>query len=235
MTAKDVKITPVGFISYPHLDQPKVNEKGDPRYMVDILFDKDTDLSKLEQEIEKAYLEKFSLKRLPSTFKSPIKDMHFKYEDAMQDLKDFPDDEKIKKNAERCKIYKNRKKVSLQCKAEHKPRFFDMADGVSKEVITPADIKEIFYPGAKCMAQYKVFAYEYKEKDAKSGQKGVSIWFAINAVVARKELGERWISSGADKQEDVFAAMGIDLEDLGGGEEVAKSEEEIAVETMLEG
>lgn len=67
-------ITPVGKASFPSLFKAKLNDlSGKAEYSVDILFDKKTDLSKLNEAVKKAVQKKWQGSP-PKILKHPIKD-----------------------------------------------------------------------------------------------------------------------------------------------------------------
>jgi len=130
-------ITPVGQASYPRLFQPQLNEdNGKYYYAVDILFDKQTDLSLLKSAIDKVAKDKWGDK-IPA-FNHP----NFKDGDL-----------KRKKNGDKVPAYLG--KIYITVKNTHKP---GVVDAQAQPILSEQEI----YGGCFIRASFSPFAYDHK-------------------------------------------------------------------------
>lgn len=89
-TSSTQVVTPKGQFSYPCLFNPRANnlsKDGKKYYSIDILFDKTTDLKKVQEAIDAAMQKKFGADKAkyPKNLKSPIKDGDLREDPAYAD------------------------------------------------------------------------------------------------------------------------------------------------------
>lgn len=196
--ARKSLITPVGFLSFPHLDvpaQPPINKKtgkpeGVAKYSMAIVFPEGTDIEALKNEVVAAAVERWgegAVAQLKSgRLKNPIRD------DAT-DVKE----KKYPKGS-----------IFFNTRSEMKPRAVfpwpDQATGQAMEI--PEDqIKEVLYAGAKVRISVTAFAYDT------AGNKGVS--FGLGNVQLIDGTSPRW--AGKADPQDEFAPVQTEVTPLG--------------------
>lgn len=188
-------MTPVGTLSYPHLDVPTQNTDdktgqpiGKPKYSAAIIFPAGTDLSKLQEMADAAGRAKWGDKYAAMK-------KNFRYSSIRTDSEDkgYPEGSSF-----------------INARTEQKPGLVYpwAAEGSTKPAVVPEDkVKEVFYPGAKVRATVAAFAYD------RNGNRGVA--FALNNMQKVGE-GERLDNRVAAENEfDVdLTATPADLGDL---------------------
>lgn len=119
--------TPVGRVSYPHLDKPDTKFDAEGKYRVTLLFPKNTDLTQLKEEMKKVIVAKWGAAKSIKDMKLPIKDGDKKYQEAVAAKND--------KKAKNLETYQGHWAIELHSK--NKP-IIKGADG--KKDITAAEL-----------------------------------------------------------------------------------------------
>lgn len=151
----DIKATPVGLASYPSLAKPKENPWNDnAKYEITLLWDKGTDLSVLEEQIEKAIVKRWGDKR-PRVIASPIKDGDEKYEQA--------------ENPKSYEQYRGKMFATFKRDGEEEPAPCFGAKGPdgTYQVLNPRDIEG----GNECRVAFRAATYDV------SGNRGANLYF----------------------------------------------------------
>ena len=170
--------TPVGRLSYPHLDAPQTGFDGaKPKYSASLIFEKGTDISALKKLVEVAAEDKWHKKAKAmldsGKLSNPIRD-------DWEDKVGYP---------EGCTF--------LSAKSDRQPGMVlnvKGPDGRPKGV-DPEDIRDTFYPGADVRFSITPFAYDV------NGNKGVS--FALNNI---QKVSDNDRLDGRVSAEDDFEA-----------------------------
>ena len=154
----------------------KGQPKGDPKYSILLVFDRKTDLSEMEAEVERVATEKFGSKAVALLEKgklnSPIRDAEEYVDEELDDEDNFPF------NLPGARM--------VRFSTKDKP-------GVVDEQADPIMEKSEFYDGCKARVSYRAFAYD------REGNKGVS--FAL-INVQKLEDGERLGGSDPSAEDD---------------------------------
>lgn len=172
-------ITPVGTLSYPHLDKPqKAQKPGDKeKFSATLVFVPGADLKTLQVAALAAAEERWPGKAAEMFAKSILRSP-------------------FRKDAE-AKGYEAGS-VFINCRSEQQPGcvYAHAAPGSTKPEVVPQEkIKEVFYPGAKVRFSVRAFVYD------SNGNKGVS--FALNNV---QKVGEGERLDNRVAAEDEFTA-----------------------------
>lgn len=203
--AKCTMRTPTFTLSYPHLDKPQAPKPGDKeKFSMQALFDKEEKMlgwtipetkggkvlrRKLSSIVNNALIAEFGADETewPEDLEKPIKD---------------GDGKKYRKK-EGCP---GNWVVKFSSHAENRPQLFDERMNAIEE---SADIRRIFYAGAKCQAV--VFAYVYFYPDRQNPMK-VGVSLIVDSI--QKQGDGKKFSSRKDGSE-VFSALdtGEDEED----------------------
>lgn len=124
--------TPPFRLSFPHLKEPKSNFEGQkPAYSIQMLFDKDADLSKMKAAADAAAKAKWG-----ADYKKKVKFKHPTFKDGNEkNLDDY------------------KEKIVVEARTQQKPGVVD------KDRVEILDLNEV-YAGCWCRATLTVYAYE---------------------------------------------------------------------------
>lgn len=136
-----------GRVSFPHVFDPNVNEKGEKKYEVTLLFSKDSPALKRLVALAKAVKVEAYGANPPANLESPFKDGNIKF------------------NADPDKYYMYENKVAVCFTSQFQPAVVD--ESVQK-IIQP----RVFYPGCWAVVHCNAFSWNYKNM-----KKGISFGF----------------------------------------------------------
>lgn len=131
--------TKVGTVSFPNVFQPNGFAGQDLKYSTILIFDKDEDISELEQAIEDALVKKFG--EVPASWVNPIKD----------------GDGKLDKDGNQRAEYAGRQFITCKAKAEDAP---SVVDANVQPIINESEV----YGGMQARVSVAPYAYEYMGK-----------------------------------------------------------------------
>ena len=197
--AKTTIITPVAFLSYPHLLKPKAVDptKDEPMFGAALVFPEGTDLSVIREAINAAAVKKFGATAIAMLKTGKLSSI----------LREDPEDVKEKKYPAGSAF--------LNARSKTRPGLvFLQADPATNKPMKVAEdqIVDTFYAGSKVRAQLAFYGYD------KGLKKGVSCTLAnVQSVDHNPETSPRW--DGRDAAEDAFEPQGVmaaDLSDLEG-------------------
>ena len=135
MSEQERVVTPKFRVSFPFVFTPNKNEKGVESYSVVMMFDKNSDLTKIKELYKKTVKEKYGDK-VPKNFQSPFKNGNDKDLDKYPDFKD---------------------KILVTAKSKFQPGLIDQH---KEELLDPKD----FYAGCYARASVTTYPWEYMGK-----------------------------------------------------------------------
>lgn len=203
-------ISPVAFLSFPHLDQPQqppIDKKtgkpqGEAKYSVALVWPEGTDLTELQNEVVTVAVERFGAGAVAKLKSGALKNP----------LRGNPADVAEKKYPKGSTFTNARSAMKPQGAFPWKESGKDIA------ALVPADrMKDVFYPGAKVRASLTAFAYDT------AGNRGVS--FGLGNVQLIDGTTERW--AGRADAVDEFGTL-MDTQPVAplGAQDVGKLEGE---------
>lgn len=130
------KVTPIGRVSYPQVFTAKAYKNNKPKFSLTLMFDKATDLSAMEADIQDAIKEQFG-DDLPETLRSPIRDGDVKNRKG-----EHPE-------------YAGKRYITFKANEDRRPCVVD-----GKKQPIKADDPEGFYPGCYARVAYSCYAYD---------------------------------------------------------------------------
>ena len=123
-------LTPKFRVAFPNVFKPKLNQQNEPKYGLVMLFDKDTDMSKLKELADEAAREKWP-KGVPTDLRSPFRDGNEKA-DKYEGFRDT---------------------IAVTTNSSYKP-------GVVNQKVEEIINQEGFYAGCYARASVTAYAYE---------------------------------------------------------------------------
>jgi len=169
--------TPVGRLSYPHLDSPQIAfEGGKPQYSASLIFEKGADISALKKAVEATAEERWHKKAKAMLDSGKLRDpIRTDWED-----KGYPEDS-----------------CFISAKSKDQPGMVlnvKGPDGKPKGV-DPEEIRNTFYPGANVRFSISTYTYDV------NGNRGVA--FALNNI---QKVSDNDRLDGHVRAEDDFEA-----------------------------
>lgn len=151
-------ITPIGRASFPRLDEPKqINNQGEPKYQLTIIFDKEAqqsdDFKDLEAAVEKAISDKWG-KNKPRRVKEPF----LTVEDFKKNVPSGYDDD--------CVFIRLASSIPVGC-------IVATGKNKSRRLESKSEIKKEIYAGCDIRAAVNVYAWDHP-----TGGPGVSFGLA---------------------------------------------------------